>query len=221
MQTLRRQAEEEEEPAQALRRQSEEEEEEMQTLRRQAEEEEEPVQALRRQEQEEEEPAQALRRQEQEEEEESLQTLRRQTEEEEEEPLQTLRRQSEEEEEEMQALRRAAAGPESLEPDKVPIPEETRDEAEPPTVTALHREALTTANSGMNDFAHGDFGLIDSGIGIHAGVTGLDSTGDGFNRPSVQIDQLDVLIHEPAKTGDSSRSVDRSRSIRTRYLRRL
>ena len=45
---------------------------------------------------------------------------------------------------------------------------------------------------------------------------------EGFERPSVQIDRLDVLVQEPAApAGNRGGAAGRARSIRARYLRRL
>lgn len=224
LQTLRRQPEEEEEPAQALRRQQEE-EEELQTLRRASPEEEEQAQPVRRQEEEEEmqalhrvtqdeeEPVQALRR---EEEEQTAQPLCRQEDAEEEE-VQALRRQEQEEEEAAQPLRREADSPANLNPENSPFPEEMRDEAELPTVSALRREvSAPPGNAGALPTLP-----IDPGMSLGEGLLPPSSADDTFTRPSVQIDQLDVLIQEPSTSAATASTTDRSRAIRARYLRRI
>ena len=141
-----------------------------------------------------------------EEKEEAAQPLRRMEEEE----AQALRR--EEEEEAAQPLRRVA--PEGMNAENSEHPEELAQEPESPDLRALHR-----------DIAAG----ID-GAGAGAGFApDMDPVGtspfapaqQAFQRPQVQIDQLDVLIHEPAAAASAARGPDRTRSIRARYLRRL
>ncbi|MEM7505594.1 MAG: hypothetical protein AAF415_02525 [Pseudomonadota bacterium] len=174
-----------------MRRQ--EEEEELQTLRRQGEEEAE---------------AQPLRRQE---EEEALQTVRRKEEEEE---LQTLRRQ-EEEEAEAQPLRRMEAAPETLDPESSAMPAEIAQDPEPPIANPLRRDVAPSTPTPTT--AH----PIEM-PGLDAGLMGPEPMPmpQSFERPSVQIDQIDVMIHE---ADPASRTVqpDRSRALRARYLRRL
>jgi len=248
MQTLRRQAEEEEEAAaQPVRRQAEEEEEALQTVRRaegededeeraqalrRQEEEEEALQTVRRSEQADEEQARALRRQEEEEEEEALQTVRRA--EEEEEAAQPLRRDAggqekdqeqaqaqaqaqairrQEEEEDLQAVRRMTGDPASLDPDNSPFPEEMRDEPEPSALMALRREVAAPPAATMPTRP------FDPGWSDGEGLS--PTAGDSFARPSVHIDQLDVLIEEPSGAASGAGAPDRSRAIRTRYLRRI
>ncbi|MBS9405396.1 hypothetical protein KG088_17450, partial [Halomonas sp. TRM85114] len=202
MQALRRQPEDEDE-MQALRRQPEE-EDKTQALRRQPEEEDE-MQALRRQPEDEDE-MQALRRQPEEEDE--MQALRRQPEEEDE--MQALRRQTEVEEEPVHMLRRAGSRL-GLDPETAPFPEEMRDEGEPSPLSALRREDAVAV--GMPPA----FDPV-----AMPGAPPIDPPhGDRFTRPAVHIDQLDVLIHEPAAAPGAGHNADRSRAIRARYLRRL
>jgi hypothetical protein len=42
-----------------------------------------------------------------------------------------------------------------------------------------------------------------------------------FGRPQVSIDQLDVVIHEPAAPAARTTRFDAGRALRARYLRRL
>ena len=51
---------------------------------------------------------------------------------------------------------------------------------------------------------------------------GFEPQSQGFERPSVVIDQLDVLIHEPAPAKSATTAMQaRSRAVRARHLRRL
>ena len=207
-------------PTNTLSRQ--EEEEEARSLRRQEEEEEE-AQPLRRQEEEEEE-VQALQRQEEEEE---AQPLRRQVEEEEEE-AQALRRQ--EEEEEAQTLRRLEDDPSRLDPENSPPPDEVSGEPEPPTALAIRRRetgaAIGEATASPPGDGHqlgGDPGFDAPSVGhVYLPEAGFAPSAQSFERPSVTIEQLDVVIHEPApaRTGPSPMQA-RSRAVRARLLRRL
>jgi hypothetical protein len=250
VQALRRQEREEEEAeglqAARLARQATEEgeEEEAQALRRQEREEEEPAQPLRRQEQEEEEGLQAarLRRQpaeeEEEEEEEAQALLRRQEHEEEALQGERLARQEtgEEEEAELQALRRQGPDLEGLDPETANKPEELAGEPEPPTALAVRRSEAGPApvapvepgppppgGDGRAPFAGPDAplgGPLDLDLTPPGPV--VETPPPGFTRPSVLIEQLDVLIHEPspARPG-AGRRQERSRAVRARLLRRL
>ncbi|MEP3846884.1 MAG: hypothetical protein ABJM43_16225 [Paracoccaceae bacterium] len=230
MQPLRRaEMSEEAEDAQALRRQDDN-EEEMQRLRRSEldEEDAQPVrrteladeeaQALRRQE--EEEDAQPMRRTETGEEPEDAQALRRQEEEEEMQPLrrtelgeepeeaQALRRQEQEEEADMQLMR--MENPE--------LPEE------PNAAQAMRRaEAASLSVDSAPDIRAGESGVIETNSpqDVFEPASRPPVTSP-FDRPRVQIDQIDVTIHEP--TPSQSRSgqdagAELSRMLSGRYLR--
>jgi hypothetical protein len=208
---------------------------------------EEEVAPLRRQE-EEEEAIQPVRRQEEEDE---LATLRRQQEEEEEEAIQPIRRQEDEEEQAMpmRAIARQEEipleespqpapppGQTDLEPDAEPVSQELAGEQEPSDLQALHRdispgpelsppalqgetpasrplaEALTPFQTQAPDFPAGS--AIPEML---PSTTRMDEA-----RPTVVIDQLDVLIHEPvAQATRPAPRQDRDRALRARYLRRL
>lgn len=225
---IQRQPEDEEEPMQALRRQPiGNEEEPMQALHRQpTDEEDEPVQAKRihRQEAapeeeeaapEEEEPAQLMRRQPAEEEE-PMRTLRRQPAEEVAEPVRTR-----------QIHRELQPDEPELNPRSSPPPEITPDEPGPPSLRAAYAEAPAAAGqaptippyptSNTPPLAPPRFDVPD------APPSAPTATPDSeFRRPHIVIDQLDVLIHEPAPPArPTSASSDRSRALRARYLRRL
>lgn len=211
MQAVRRAADDEDEQAQPLRRQDMQEEEELQTLRRASDRDDEEAQPMRR----------TVSAQDTGEDDETAQPLRRQTEEgeEEEEAVQAIRRQVEEKEEEVQTLRRAGPRPQNLGPDNSPFPEEMRDETEPSPLTALRRDPVGDAGGMVGAPALPPF---DPGIGDGYGAAGaMPPQSAEFSRPSVQIDQLDVLISEPAASSGTGRATDHSRSIRARYLRRL
>jgi hypothetical protein len=115
---------------------------------------------------------------------------------------------------EAKPLRRA----ERLEdPDDAPKPEETREEPEP-KLTELRREPTFGATASPPAPGPPLF---------HDGFAGSASVGmpppraaESFERPTVQIDRLDVLVQEPAASAARG-GLERSRSIRARYLRRL
>ena len=215
---------EEEEAVQPVRRA--EEEEEAQALRR-VEEEEETAQSLRRAEEEEE--VQALRRVE--EEEEAAQPLRRA--EEEEETVQPLRRAGTGEvEEEAQPLRRLEEEEEAVQPLRRTEPPDEEMPSEPNPLQALH------PNTSMPAFGPGDSPQLASGMepdiqspfaAFEPGFQATDeSTGPTAapppERPRVQIDQIDVVIHEdtPRASGRSENlSGDLARRMRSTYLRGL
>ncbi|WP_196161592.1 hypothetical protein [Reinekea sp. G2M2-21] len=229
------------------------EEENAQPLRRQAEEaaeqpeEEEAAQAKRTNsatavrragnEEESEETAQTLRRAEeaQEEQPEEAAPLRRETLEHNEEEAQPLRRAVEAAQdptEEETAQPRRSVDPNSLTAENSEQPEELSEEPTQPNLTALHREAspsptpsapLThnsaTDTHATDTFQHSDFADEGpSGFGLPPQSAFSQST------PTVQIDQIDVLIQEPGSTagfGQPRNTNQSNRSIRTRYLRRL
>lgn len=233
----------EEEP-EAQRQAQEEGEEEVAPLRRQEEEgaEEEPVAPLRRQEKEEEEEVAPLRRQEQEEEEEeALAPLRRQEEEEEAQPMRAIARQEEVPLEETGET----SSPRSqfeLEPKAEPASPELVEAEEPLNAQALHRDMApgyslpqpAPAAPGVaagNPPANHPSGRSQSSalptdlfIPESPALTGFHTPGTGpeLSRPDVVIDQLDVVIHEPAPApGSQASRIDRGRAFRARYLRRL
>lgn len=203
--------EETEEEAQPLRRM--EEEEEVQPLHRmEAEDEEAAAQPLRRME-EEEEAVQPLHRME--EEEETAQPLRRM---EEEEDVQPLRRM--EEEEGVQPLRREEAEPETLKPENSTVPQEMEGEVEPSAVQAIHRDiaAPPVAAPEVPGISQVDLPALSDPAPPAFDAPPIET--QSFERPSVQIDQIDVVINEPAST-QRVRPQNRSRDLRARYLRRL
>ncbi len=230
---------EEEENAQPLRRQAEEtaeqpeEEEAAQAKRTNS------ATAVRRagNEEESEETAQTLRRAEeaQEEQPEEAAPLRRETLEHNEEEAQPLRRAAEAAQdptEEETAQPRRSVDPNSLTAENSEQPEELSEEPTQPNLTALHREAspssipsapLTHSNAtdthATDMFQHSDFADEGpSGFGLPPQSAFSQST------PTVQIDQIDVLIQEPGSTagfGQQRNTSQSNRSIRTRYLRRL
>lgn len=116
------------------------------------------------------------------------------------------------EEDEAKALRRA---PRMENQDEAPRPEETREIPEPNQLTALRREpahgaaAPVAAPPTQDGFA--TFASPGLPPARHA---------DSFERATVQIDRLDVIVQEPAGSAAGG-GLDRSRSIRARYLRRL
>ena len=227
MAPLRRQSEEDQEPIQAVRRQAEEEEEPIQTLRRQVEEEEEPIQTLRRQEEEEEAPLQTLRRQKAEEEEESA--------------VQPVRPIARQEEVPLEDTGQTLPAPthESLEPDAGPVSQELAGEEEPSDLQALRRDfpsmsasspppAAAALNAPLTDRPIPETVIPDSSFlppqldGMEMPLAAPQSHGAESRRPQVIIDQVDVLIHEPASSTDRGASRrSRNRAMRARYLRRL
>ena len=245
---LRRQEGEEEETVATLRRQKEG-EEEVAPLRRQ-EEEEETVATLRRQEEEEleaqrqpeengEEEVAPLRRKE--EEEETVATLRRQEEEEEVQPMRAIARQEEVPLEETGQTSSPRSQIE-LEPKAEPASPDLPAEQDPVDLQALHR--VITPGPGLPPAAPatpgepvGNHGAAwPSGEPPRSPVLPATSRPEspapahfvpaGFapdpGPPNVVIDQLDVLIHEPAPApGRHAPRADRGRAFRARYLRRL
>ena len=238
--SVRRQETQEEPEAQ--RQSSEEEEEHVAPLRRQETEEKEELAPLRRQETEEEEEQVArLRRQEDEEE---VAPLRRQGEEEEE-AIQTMRTIARQEEVPLEDSGQITPPPTQtqLEPGSQPVSQEFSNDEEPSTLQALHRDispvlpqssqppqgAITNVagpeNSDLSNPSREmsaslpvpDFPDRPTFINVPSQTTGLNDS-----PPNVIIDQLDVLIHEPALPADHYRPhPNRDRSLRARYLRRL
>lgn len=218
---VREREEVEDEPAQSLRRARTgppraEENEPLQPLRRSAEvgpvEEEEEAAPMRRaadatEENEKEEPAQALHRAE-------APADPGQTEEP---PVARTRiqRRADEEEvgDEVRTVRRMSEAP--PEPDEMKPAEQLRDEQEPSALTALRRDASPLAvpapatEAPMSVFEPPASSFQDAAF-----------VSPSFERPVVQIDQLDVLIHEPAAQPRRA-AAGNGRSIRARYLRRL
>lgn len=244
-QTLRRQAEEAaEQDVAPLRRQEGEEEESVAALRRQEEDGEEAVAPLRRQSGDEEEGDVApLRREAAAEEEPDAAPLRRQEAEEESEarPMRaTARRDAVPLEDTGQvAPPRSQA---ELEPDAEPPIEDMAGEREPSELQALHRDMPTgPAPAPLGPAAPGEPSQSRPADGRSAEPIGyanprLPPIGDGTPfpptatesiavedpRPTVTIDQLDVVIHEPAAPAERTTSPrNRDRAIRARYLRRL
>ena len=118
------------------------------------------------------------------------------------------------EEADAKPLRRA---PRLQDPDDAPKPEETREEPEPSQLTALRRETAFGADAPA---AAVPASFQDGFAGIGSAVPERPPADAGSGRPTVQIERLDVLVQEPAVSA-AARNIDRSRSIRTRYLRRL
>jgi len=226
------------------RQETAEEDETMAPMRRQAVEEEEAVQPLRRQAKEEEEPIQAMRRQAQEEEEEAVQPLRRQAKEEEEKPIQAMRAIARQEEVPLEDTGQTVPPPtqESLEPGVVPVNQEFAGEEEPSTLQALHRNSLSMSAQSPRQAAEphaapehpsvnrplpetfSPYSSLapDWSDGMGTSTTAPPNFGSDDQRPSVVIDQVDVLIHEAASPVDRSVSRrSRDRAMRARYLRRL
>jgi len=225
---VRRQEEEEEAPAQTLRRAGVQEEEgPIQTLLRQTEEEEEPIQSLLRQEEEEEAPVQTLRR--------------RETEEEEASAVRPVRFISRAEEVPLEDTGQIVPPPnqENLEPDASPVSQELAGEEEPSDLQALLRElpsnsalprppAAPAPNARLENRPIPETVTPDSSF-LSQQLNGMETPsapprphGDEDRRPQVIIDQVDVLIHEPASSADRGASQrSHERAMRARYLRRL
>jgi hypothetical protein len=120
-----------------------------------------------------------------------------------------------EEKEEARALRRDPASPEEHE--RLPKPEQTRDEKEPNQLTALRR----SPSPGLAAPSPAGAPLFEAGIGGFGPLRPPSPAAEaGFQRPTVQIDQLDVIVQEPASAAPAG-AMERSRSIRARYLRKL
>ena len=246
-QALRRQEEVTEDkpeatPAAALRRDTHDEgsgqadkaealqEEEVQSLHRESvqQQEEDPVaQALRRQQEAplEEEAAQALRRQQEAPlEEEAVQALHRQAAHNHTEaPANPLRREILEhnEEEGAQALQRETA-PANLNAENSEPPAELNEEPSASPLTALHRDmnigAVAAPASSPTDLGW----TMPEAVAVSDPVA--VSQPAALNTPlntTVQIDHIDVLVQEPGMSTFRQSGPNHSRSIRTRYLRRL
>jgi len=136
-----------------------------------------------------------------------------------------------------------------LSPGASPLPPDMANEEEPPAMQALRRDIAPFApppRAGTPTAA--DPGFAGSGVesadpfpakfsgeevyipgppaGFETHFTGaLGGSGAGASapqRPQVIIDQVDVLIHEPAAPAVSARpAFDAGRAMRARYLRRL
>lgn len=220
---LRRSDDEQEAAAQALHRQQQEDAETAQSAR-----------ALRRADTEpgEDEPARSLRRSEVREEESSIPKTSRMP--------QGQAEMAEEQSETPQpetplgALRRAPDADEGLDPESASPLDDLAAEPEPPTAMAIRRDLPGSASATVEApaaAATGGMPLADSGEpGLDLGygleptppAAALDMASADLGRPSVLIDQLDVLIHEPAHPGSAlPRQQQRSRGVRARLLRRL
>jgi hypothetical protein len=139
-----------------------------------------------------------------------------------------------------------------LSPGASPLPPDMANEEEPPAMQALRRDIAsfapppaaipTAADPGSTGFGvepaepfPAKFGGEETYIpGPSAGfearftgpvmepVGGSDAGASAPQRPQVIIDQVDVLIHEPAAPAVSARpAFDAGRAMRARYLRRL
>lgn len=133
-----------------------------------------------------------------------------------------------------------------LSPGASPLPPDMASEEEPSPVQALRRDvsmpALAPRDSGraapsVVDFDAGGsdrpapipvpFGSDDTAAGgagswFDAGFSREGMAARGEGRPQVIIDQVDVLIHEPASQAAGSRpAFDSARAMRARYLRRM
>ena len=135
-------------------------------------------------------------------------------------PARNMRRAvgDEAEEEDIQAVRRMGAAPPP--PDEMEPAEELRGEEEPSAVTALRRNVVPAPLTAVSA-AEAPAPLFDTGYGdFHQSGDAAPAAPLSFERPVVQIDQLDVLIHEPAAQSRRA-AIGNSRAIRARYLRRL
>jgi hypothetical protein len=239
-QPLRRQdGDPEEGDTQALHRQADTgQEEEAQPVRRKSGTDEEDALSLRRQEGDEPDEAadaQALRRETQTGEDDDAQPLRRAPVDppEEDSPAQPLRRDAsvdagagQEEDDSAQPVHRA---PQGLDPETAPFPEEMRGEEAARSSRAMRHEApaavAPVGAASMSGELHAPDTLSDPMPGFDQMPGDMsDPVSEAFKRPTVNIDQLDVLIHEPGGPHAESSTgliAARSRAIRARYLRRL
>ena len=129
-----------------------------------------------------------------------------------------------------------------LEPDSEPTDQELAGEREPSDLRALHRDIspgpgfLPPASAAQGETPENravNRPLAEASAsshlqaphftdGLEVPQTVRQNTGADESRPNVVIDQLDVLIHEPAVSSDRiPPSRDRERALRARYLRRL
>jgi hypothetical protein len=138
-----------------------------------------------------------------------------------------------------------------LSPGAAPLPPEMANEEEPPAMQALRRDVAAFAPSALpalpNDGAEAPPAAADAYADPRQAIAGeswMDlpfgsphfpgdggnfhklpgRAGDGAFRdaPTVTIDQVDVIIHEPPPAPASARpAFDQSRAMRARYLRRL
>lgn len=228
------------------RTEEKEEKEEIATLRRQDDTEEEVVSPLRRQEMEEEEKATRLMRQEEEEEEEVAPLRRQETEQEVEEgpEARSMRTIARQEEIPLEDTGQTAPPPTQaeLEPGAEQPDQELAGESEPSELQALHRDiatdpggpaptpatqtepsekrSATVPPAETSPYFRPHVPLFDDETVIPSGVA-QGSRADE-SRPTVVIDQLDVLIHEPADSANRNLpDRSRERTFRARYLRRL
>lgn len=243
--SVRRQAEEAaEQDVAPLRRQEGEEEESVAALRRQEDEGEEVVAPLRRQSGDEEEGEIApLRREAAAEEEPDVAPLRRQEAEEESEAMPmraTARRDAVPLEDTGQVAPPLSQA--DIEPDAEPPSEDLAGEREPSELQALHRdmpagpapaqpgpavpgersERRPADGRSAEPIGHANPRLPPIGDGTPFLPTATESIAAEDPRPTVTIDQLDVVIHEPAAPAERTTAPrNRDRAIRARYLRRL
>lgn len=137
---------------------------------------------------------------------------------------------------------------EDLSPGASPLPPDMANEEEPPAMQALRRDTAPFAPPPAGIPTAADHGFAGFGVepaepfparfggeaayipgppaGFEASFTAaVGGSGAGASapqRPQVIIDQVDVLIHEPAAPALSARpAFDAGRAMRARYLRRL
>jgi hypothetical protein len=139
-----------------------------------------------------------------------------------------------------------------LSPGAAPLPPEMANEEEPPAMQALRRDvavfaptaspappndgAETPAAAAGDAYAHTRPAIAgESWMNLPFGSPHLPGDGGNFHElpgragdgasgdaPTVTIDQVDVIIHEPPPAPASARpAFDQSRAMRARYLRRL
>lgn len=137
-------------------------------------------------------------------------------------PSSELRRQAEEEEEEpLQLARRSIASPQIASAGVMPSPAEPVTDmnvehgadAVPPTDPGARFPEVDPPASGLQTPEPQVAMAQEPALGDHSS--------DRFERPEVQIDQLDVIIHEPAARVPRSGGFDPGRAVRSRYLKRL
>jgi len=134
---------------------------------------------------------------------------------------------------------------EDLSPGASPLPPDMANQEEPPAMQALRRDvaafapppgrAATAGGPAPEGFGTGEGGPFSSKFGdesayrpaspmsFEAGFGNAGGPGSAASqRPQVVIDQVDVLIHEPAAPQSAARpAFDSARAMRARYLRRL